>query len=713
MKKSDLLHVLLACLLTALLSISAVFCLQSAYLFPAAQWQIAGLCLLFSAASVLLGNRRGWWLLVALLLSAGRQLWELGFAQHAEAVLWYISVMLDKVYDIGFVIWWTADDHSGCDTTAFFMALGMLLSVVAGCSLVHRKSLPAVLIGILALIPCMLITDLAPKPVWLLILLGVLLTLYLTRHVRRTDVEHSNSFLLRGGVCIALVLCLLVAFLPPDTYTPKEDLQLQQWLEQLEALLRPTEPPVVIGPTEPVGSTEPTYTWPGGINPSSRVNLKKVGAKAFSPQLSLSVTAQESGWLYLRQAGYDTYAGTNWSADIKEEEFYVDSTYLEAAEQTVQIQLHYANRSVRYVPYYVETVSLQDGRVPCPELLERYSYTYRPLRQDWLQLWQQNHGGPISGQQWGVDELYLQLPEQTRAGVAQYLQQLQITADTDLAEAVRRIENFVRGSAEYSLMTQRMPVGEEDFALWFLKESDTGYCVHFSSAATVLLRAAGIPARYVEGYLSEAVAGENCMVYAGNAHAWVEYYLPGLGWTVLDATPGNGATPDPEPTTRPALPTEPEPTTQPSEPTVSTPPATAPTEPSVPTTEPVSGGKTPLELQKFLPFLWGAMQVLVILVLLWLQWRLRLLWLEHRLHKGDPNAQALARWQHTKWLARLRKEPAPNGLLQLANKAKFSQHTLTHRELRQFELYRMETVSLLQKRHWLARLVYRLVLAVY
>lgn len=713
MKKSDLLHALLACLLTALLSVSAVFCLQSAYHFPAAQWQIAGLCLLFSAASVLLSNRRGWWLLVALLLPAGRQLWELGFAQHAEAVLWHISVMLDKVYDIGYVIWWTADDHSGCDTTAFFMALGMLLSMVVGCSLVHRKSLGAILVGVLALVPCLLITDLAPKPVWLLILLGVLLTLYLTRHVQRTDADHSNGFLLRGGVCIALVLCLLVAFLPPDTYTPREDLQLQQWLERLEELLRPTEPPVVIGPTAPSGSTEPTYTWPGGINPSSRVNLKKVGAKAFSPQISLSIIAQESGWLYLRQAGYDTYAGTNWYVDVKEEEFYVNSTYLEAVEQTVQIQLHYANRSMCYVPYYVESVSLQDGRVPCPEMLERYSYTYRPLRQDWLQLWQQNHGGPISGQQWGVDEAYLQLPEQTRAGVAQYLQQLQITADTDVAEAVRRIENFVRGSAEYSLMTQRMPVGEEDFALWFLEESDTGYCVHFSSAAAVLLRAAGIPARYVEGYLAEAVAGENCMVYAGNAHAWVEYYLPGLGWTVLDATPGNGATPDPEPTTRPTLPTEPEPTTQPSEPTASTPPATAPTEPSVPATEPVSGGKNPPDLQKFLPFLWGAMQVLVVLVLLWLQWRLRLLWLEHRLHKGDPNTQALARWRHTKWLARLRKEPAPNGLLQLANKAKFSQHALTHRELRQFELYRMETVSLLQKRHWLARLVYRLVLAVY
>ena len=46
-----------------------------------------------------------------------------------------------------------------------------------------------------------------------------------------------------------------------------------------------------------------------------------------------------------------------------------------------------------------------------------------------------------------------------------------------------------------------MDLDSEDFAIWFLTEADTGYCIHFATAAVVLLRAAGIPARYVDGYV--------------------------------------------------------------------------------------------------------------------------------------------------------------------------------------------------------------------
>ena len=40
-----------------------------------------------------------------------------------------------------------------------------------------------------------------------------------------------------------------------------------------------------------------------------------------------------------------------------------------------------------------------------------------------------------------------------------------------------------------------------DFATWFLQEAKSGYCVHFATTGTVLLRALGIPARYAEGYI--------------------------------------------------------------------------------------------------------------------------------------------------------------------------------------------------------------------
>ena len=81
-----------------------------------------------------------------------------------------------------------------------------------------------------------------------------------------------------------------------------------------------------------------------------------------------------------------------------------------------------------------------------------------------------------------------------------------------------------------------MPSSETDFVRWFLEESDTGYCAHFASATAVLLQAAGIPARYVTGYMVDTQAGVSTTVYMDEAHAWVEFYDPSVGWRVLEST---------------------------------------------------------------------------------------------------------------------------------------------------------------------------------
>ena len=92
------------------------------------------------------------------------------------------------------------------------------------------------------------------------------------------------------------------------------------------------------------------------------------------------------------------------------------------------------------------------------------------------------------------------------------------------ANFVQSIMDYVQNSARYSLNTGRMDDSYTDFAQWFLAESDTGYCVHFATAATVLLRAAGIPARYVTGYMVNCEAGVPVIVESDRAHAWVEYF---------------------------------------------------------------------------------------------------------------------------------------------------------------------------------------------
>lgn len=73
----------------------------------------------------------------------------------------------------------------------------------------------------------------------------------------------------------------------------------------------------------------------------------------------------------------------------------------------------------------------------------------------------------------------------------------------------------------------------------FLFKTRKGNCEYFATAAAILLRRAGVPTRLVTGFLASEWNewGRFYDVRQGQAHAWVEAYLPGRGWTRYDATP--------------------------------------------------------------------------------------------------------------------------------------------------------------------------------
>lgn len=85
--------------------------------------------------------------------------------------------------------------------------------------------------------------------------------------------------------------------------------------------------------------------------------------------------------------------------------------------------------------------------------------------------------------------------------------------------------------------------GEQDAFTAFLV-SGRGSSVHFATAAALMLRYLGVPARYVEGYFlpGEEAASfspeDTILLTAGHAHAWAEFYLRGIGWIPFETTPG-------------------------------------------------------------------------------------------------------------------------------------------------------------------------------
>lgn len=128
-----------------------------------------------------------------------------------------------------------------------------------------------------------------------------------------------------------------------------------------------------------------------------------------------------------------------------------------------------------------------------------------------------------------VHETYTQVPDETRQALSDILSELVGEEDADPYQYIPRVLEYVSTSARYDLNTPAVPDGE-DFVSWFLHDSETGYCVHYATAATILLRCLGVPARYVTGYYTNVYENEWTTVTSDDAHAWVEIYLNGIGW---------------------------------------------------------------------------------------------------------------------------------------------------------------------------------------
>ncbi len=193
---------------------------------------------------------------------------------------------------------------------------------------------------------------------------------------------------------------------------------------------------------------------------------------------------------------------------------------------------------------------------------------------------------------------YKQLPANLPQRVSALAEVLTRGCTDDWHKALAIRNYLCSGQYKYTLTPGDLPAGR-DFVDYFLFDSKEGYCTYFASAMTVLARAAGIPARYVEGFLLSdnrgtvdnipgvEVTSNGWRVLTGaNQHAWCEIYMEGLGFVTMEATVGYGADPAPStavPTTVPTV--TPEPTATPV-PTATPEPTLRPVETPVPTTTP-------------------------------------------------------------------------------------------------------------------------------
>jgi transglutaminase-like putative cysteine protease len=137
----------------------------------------------------------------------------------------------------------------------------------------------------------------------------------------------------------------------------------------------------------------------------------------------------------------------------------------------------------------------------------------------------------------GENRFWLQLPPALPDRVRALSTQLTATAPTRY-DAVLAVEAWLRANATYTLDSP-VPERGEDAVDRFLFVDRIGFCEQFAAAETVLLRAAGIPARLASG-LAVGVPDENGrrVFREKDLHAWVEVFYPGVGWSPSDPTAG-------------------------------------------------------------------------------------------------------------------------------------------------------------------------------
>jgi len=118
-------------------------------------------------------------------------------------------------------------------------------------------------------------------------------------------------------------------------------------------------------------------------------------------------------------------------------------------------------------------------------------------------------------------------------------------------------------------------------------------------------------------------------------------------------------------------------------------------------------------IRKLLKTLLTVLLILLLLSLIPLQRILRLRLRYRSQHTGTPNRQALRRWQEAERLCRLLKLEPPELLLNLAQKAKFSQYEIIPEELQQFDTFCHSCRKQLRERPWYLRWIYQYIFAAY
>ncbi len=295
-------------------------------------------------------------------------------------------------------------------------------------------------------------------------------------------------------------------------------------------------------------------TTGGGLDDSGDVSIRgdrgDGGGNGGSDVIAFVVNGDTSGQLYLRYKSFGSYHGTGWNAateyggtlDGGFSYNYLTGQTLEKYG-TNQCNVTITAYAGFMLPYYFvggDGFTKQTSDVSfVGDYSAAYSVPYYVF--DFSQshsLINGNYAADDDAYYEFVRANYLDVPETTK----EYLQEIALTENWVEGEItyedIVAIAQYIRKSAKYNMEYNTRLDYEKDVVVSFLDKYKEGVCRHYASAATLLYRTLGIPARYTIGYAGSTVAGEDVEITGKQAHAWVEIYIKGLGWVDMEVTAG-------------------------------------------------------------------------------------------------------------------------------------------------------------------------------
>lgn len=426
------------------------------------------------------------------------------------------------------------------NATGFFVLLSLILNGLFSFLISRIKSIKiAGLLSIALLVPCFVLVNTLPDLVPLLIIFTVLFALYFSSQTRQLNYAHSGVITAVCAVILAVLITVLAVINPVANYErPKWQDNMLNTVQTLTGMKTYNGSGKISSALAEVGN-----------NVSSEVDFSNAGALTQTGKKVMTVTSSTDGRIYLKSMAYANYENNKWSVLTDEQadnypqdyQSFIMTIMTQYFEEAETVTIDTVNKeNVIYTPYYLNYINnnfspVCDVFIANTDKATNYTMFVIPYSEENINDFSRIE---ISGTSKYDDfaQCYLSLPNDTKQAMLEIAERNNIKdlSKSDISQTVAAVKDFVSHSASYSLNTQKVPDGR-DVAEWFLNDAETGYCMHFANAAAVMLRALGVPARYVTGYCADVVDGK-AIVTSDNAHAWVEYFDERIGWIPLDAT---------------------------------------------------------------------------------------------------------------------------------------------------------------------------------